>query len=109
MAAHAMCHTRLPMAIYLVTPLAHNADKVKQAVTSNLEAADYLELQARAGWLVKYAGTSVELSRVLGVTPKVISGPTEIGSVLITSVGSYYGRGPTPMWEWLKTRIESGS
>ena len=93
------------MAIYLVTPLAHNVDAVGAAINSHFQPANWLELQGRAGWFVSYPGTSVELSRELGVTPA--DGKSLLGSVLITSVGSYYGRGPTPMWEWLKTRFES--
>ena len=92
------------MAIYLVTPLAHNADKVRDAITKNIQSENWIELQARAGWFVSYPGTSVELSTEIGVTHK--DEASILGSVLITSVGSYYGRGPTPMWEWLKTRFE---
>ena len=92
------------MAIYLVTPLAQNADKVRVAITKNIQEENWLELQGRVGWFVSYSGTSVELSTEIGVTPK--DEASILGSVLITSVGSYYGRGPTPMWEWLKTRFE---
>lgn len=93
------------MAIYLITPLARNSDAVRTALNACFQPADWLELQGRAGWFVSYPGTSVELSAELGITPA--DNTPKLGSVLITSVGSYYGRGPTPMWEWLKTRFES--
>ena len=96
------------MPIYQVTPLSNNAAAVGQAVQAKL-GADALELQSRAGWLVSFKGTTVELSHLLGVTNPTNEGGFPLGSVIIASIGSYYGRGPTQMWEWLKTRAESGS
>lgn len=94
------------MAIYLVTPLADNADQVGATVRSTLPATDWHELQGQAGWLVDYAGTSVELCNELGITSGHKSLPSKIGSAMVSSVGTYYGRGPATMWEWLKTRFE---
>jgi hypothetical protein len=96
------------MPIYQVTPLSNNATAVGQVVREKL-GADALELQSQTGWLVTFKGTTVELSHLLGVTNPTNEGAFPLGSVLVTSIGSYYGRGPTQMWEWLKTRAEAGS
>lgn len=94
------------MAIYLVTPLGDNAAQVRAAVQRAIPAADWHELQGQAGWLVHYVGTSVELSNELGITSADKTMPSKTGSAMVTSVGTYYGRGPSTMWEWLKTRFE---
>ena len=71
--------------------------------------SNYLELQGNSGYLVHYRGTSVELSNALGVTVPGDNQSAVMGSVLITGISSYYGRGPTDMWEWLRTRFEAGT
>ena len=95
------------MAIYLVTPLAHNGDQISSALKAKVAEDDRHELQNRAGWLVSFKGTSVELSHLIGITSKEPTETLELGSAMVTSVGSYYGRGSAAMWEWLKTRFES--
>lgn len=97
------------MAVYLVTPLAHNADQISAAIRSKVESEDYHELQGRAGWLVSFRGTSVELSNLLGITTAEGKPSEPLGSAIVTSIGSYYGLGSTGMWEWLKTRFERQS
>lgn len=94
------------MGIFLLTPLASNADRVAAAVRAKFTEADSYELQSSAGWLINYTGTTVELSNHLGITGQTKGEPVTIGSVLVTPVPAYYGRGPTDMWEWLKTRFE---
>lgn len=95
------------MPVYLITPLGHNVDQVGTAIRIKIPAEDRFELQNRAGWLVRHRGTSVEVSNDIGITPPDRETSSELGSAMVTSVGSYYGRGPTTMWEWLKTRFEA--
>lgn len=97
------------MAIYLITPLGNNADKVDLVVSSALVERDRFKLASRSGWLVSFPGTSVELSNLLGITGQPDGKPPSLASVLITSVGTYYGRGSADMWEWLKTRMEASA
>ena len=94
------------MAIYLVTPLSSNFDQLGQALREVVPANDSHELQHRAGYLVSFQGTSVELSNKLGITSEDPAAAPPMGSTIVTSVGSYYGRGSTAMWEWLKVKIE---
>jgi hypothetical protein len=95
------------MPIYLITPLANNAQAIGRAVREHIHADDAYELQTNSGWLVAFKGTSVELCNLIGITPATGTAAQAIGSAMVTSIGSYYGRGSTLMWEWLKTRFEN--
>lgn len=95
------------MPIFLVTPLAKNYSPIRQAVAEKVSAGEWMELQNQAGLLVSFKGTSVELSNLIGITHPEHGKPSTTGSAMVTTVNSYYGRGPTDMWEWLKTRFES--
>ena len=97
------------MPIYQVTPIALNADRLGAAVAQTVSDEHRYELPNRAGWLVNFKGTTIELSHHIGVTGQPEGVPATIGSVLITSIVSYYGRGSADMWEWLKTRFENAS
>ncbi len=95
------------MPVFLVTPLGHNADQVGEAIRANVAAEDFLELPGRAGWLITSKGTSIEVSNQVGLTSPESDFKPTLGSAMVTTVGSYYGRAPTTIWEWLKTRIEN--
>jgi len=76
------------------------------AVKKKIASAARYELQAKAGWLIEFGGTTVELSEKLGITGQAKGEPVILGSAIIVPITGYYGRGPTDMWEWLKTRVE---
>ena len=95
------------MPVFLVTPLAHNATQLGEAVRAKMQPEQRFELQGRGGWLVTFKGTSVELSGLLCITSTDPDVKPTIGSAMVTTVGSYYGLASTTMWEWLKTRFES--
>lgn len=94
------------MPIYLATPLIESSEPLNQAVIDSIEEKNRYTLQANRGWLIKYDGTTVELSNHLGITGKQKGESSFVGSAMITLVTAYYGRGPTDMWEWLKIRME---
>lgn len=97
------------MPIYMVVPIAGNAQAVDQAISSRVAEPDRYALPKASGWFVSFTGTTMELSKFLGITGQEPGEPAVIGSTVVTLVGSYYGRGPTDMWEWLKTRLERES
>lgn len=94
------------MSIFLVTPLANNADALGAAIAAHMEAGDFYPLMNMAGWFVEHKGTTVELSSVIGITGHPPGEKSKIGSALVTPITSYYGIGPSDMWEWLKSRLE---
>lgn len=91
------------MAIFLVTPLAQNFERLRSALDE--KEMDYFPLQTDAGLLVADTGTSAEVSNKIGVTVQD-SSERPLGAALITRVPSYYGIGQTLMWEWIKSRME---
>ena len=94
------------MAIYIAVPLTQDSKALDEAVTFNIEPSNHYKLQSDRGWLIKFDGTSVELSNRIGLTGQPQGETSLIGSAIIVPVSAYYGRGPTDMWEWLKTRLE---
>ena len=68
---------------------------------------DFFELQHRAGWLVSYNGTSVELCALLGITSAVKDVKPTLGPAMVTVIGAYYGVAATTTWEWLKNKVEN--
>lgn len=97
------------MPIYQVTALAENKDVVRQSIAAEIDQKDRHAITNEAGWFVRYPGTTIELSHKLKITGQPPGENSPIGPALITLISSYYGRGPTDMWEWLKTRFESES
>ena len=94
------------MPIFLALPLLHDGQPLERAVLSTISTSDRYKLQADRGWLIKFPGTTVELSNLLKITGHPSGQHSAVGSSLVTPVTSYYGVGPTEMWEWLKTRME---
>jgi hypothetical protein len=56
-------------------------------------------------WLVSANLTAIEVSNKLGVTGA--AGPA-VGTALIVAISSYYGRAPSEIWDWIKTKWEDG-
>lgn len=94
------------MPIYLAIPL-QESSKLNAAVEQYISSpSDRHQLQADRGWFIKFTGTTVELSNLLRITGQAEGEKPTVGSALIVPVSTYFGRGPTPMWEWLKSRME---
>jgi hypothetical protein len=94
------------MPIYIAVPLIPDGSKLDNSVLETIPPADSFKLQADRAWLIKYNGTTSELSNHLRVTGHPKGEKSRVGSTLISPVPSYYGLGPSDMWEWLKNRIE---
>lgn len=89
------------MAIFLFVP-ASGHDALNGALTS-LQAEnrlDFIKLP-KEGIFISFHGTAQELSNILGVTDG------SNGTGVIVGVSSYYGRGPTNIWDWISSRWES--
>jgi hypothetical protein len=94
------------MAIYIAVPLTATSTALNAAVEHHIAAVDRYPLQNERGWLIKFDGTSIELSNLIGITGQEQGVPSPIGSAIIVPISTYYGRGPSDMWEWLKIRFE---
>ena len=94
------------MPIYLAIPLKSDSGALNSAVTTSIAEANRHQLQADRGWLIKFEGTTIELSNHLRITGQAEGIPSPVGPSMVVPISGYYGRGPTDMWEWLKTRFE---
>jgi hypothetical protein len=67
---------------------------------------DYLTLNDTQ-ILISAPGTAEELTKRLGLGPIEEGNPPPTGSAVILKTSSYYGRAPTAVWDWMKTKLES--
>jgi hypothetical protein len=95
------------MPVFQITPLTSNRDELEARIRGMFPQKDWFELQHRAGFLISYKGTTVDLSHELGITSPEGSPKGPTGPAMVTSIGSYYGVANTSMWEWLKIQFES--
>lgn len=95
------------MPVYIAIPLRHEIEPLKKAVQIRVSPENRHELQGDSGWLINFSGTTIELCNHLGITGQDPGVPSPVGASLVVPITSYYGRGPSDMWEWIKTRIEA--
>jgi hypothetical protein len=88
-------------AILLPAPNPGLAESIKAAYPN-----DWLSLNDTQ-FLVSSSGTVIEVSIKIGVAdPNDRQEPT-VGPAVIFATTSYYGRAPTPVWDWIKAKLES--
>ncbi len=83
------------MAVFIIVPTAESAT-LESAIKEQFPE-DSLRLP-RGEWLVKFGGTTTELSNLLKISGGVS------GNALVAGMSGYYGHAPTNIWEWLKSR-----
>lgn len=89
------------MAVFVIFR-ATNPDAVRAAITEKF-ADEFIELQSDE-WLVSASVTAKELSDTLGITG---GKSASLGSAIVAKIGAYYGRAPTDVWDFIKTKSES--
>lgn len=94
------------MPIFIAIPLKENSSDLNNAIKSSIAELNRHQLQADRGWLIKYDGTTIELSNHIGITGQSEGIPSSIGSAIVAPISGYYGRGSLDMWEWLRVRFE---
>lgn len=89
------------MAIFLIVPIAnpHLIERELETLKGSGKV-DYIKLPT-SGFAVSYSGTSQELSNLTGIS----EGTT--GTGVVAAISSYYGRAPTNIWDWIKSRWEA--
>ena len=94
------------MQVFLAIPLTSSSAKLNSSVESRIAAADRYKLAADRGWLIRFSGTTMELSNTIGLTGQAPGDTNHSGPAIVAPITGYFGRGSTEMWEWLKTRFE---
>lgn len=88
-------------AILLPSPQPKLAEAIVAAYPNN-----YLKI-TDTQWLVSGGGTVIEVTAKIGVyDPKQPDNPVS-GSAIVISMSAYYGRAPTPVWDWIKAKLEA--
>lgn len=82
------------MAVFMIVPTVHEPSQLKARLI-DMFAGHFHELP-KGEFLVKYTGTSRQLSDDLGITDGTN------GAAVVASLGGYYGRAPNDVWEWIK-------
>ena len=91
------------MTIFLVVPISQ-PEKVLEALSAlkTQNSIDYTSIPGQSeAYFVSFGGTSKELSDLLGISEGVT------GTGVVAAVGSYFGRAPTNLWEWVSSRWEN--
>lgn len=87
-------------AVMLPTPAPALSEAIKRLFPN-----DHLTI-SETQYLISAGGTALDLSAKLGVyDPKDPS--KAVGNAVIFATSSYFGRAPTTIWEWIKTKLES--
>jgi hypothetical protein len=88
-------------AVLMPTPQPQLVERIRSAYNSN-----YYQLNDTQ-WLISSSGTAIDLTTKLGIAdPQNLNAqPTGIAIVFATS--AYYGRAPQPVWDWIKSKLES--
>ena len=85
-------------AVFRVMEPAKLAEAVKREVP-----VDCFDL-GNGEWLVSAKGiTAQQVSEKLGITSGVS------GGAIVFGMAGYFGRGPTPTWDWIKAKAEATS
>jgi hypothetical protein len=92
------------MTIFAVLlPDTGDAARLEEAIGSAFPG-EYLQVGAKH-FLVSANGTAVEVSNKIGIT-KPGDPSTTVGSAIVFATSSYFGRAPTPVWDWIKAKLE---
>ena len=87
------------MSIFVVLPPQQNS--VLDAAIKQAFPSDLLQL-APNQWLVSAGGTAQDVATKLGILAE--GSPP---SAIVIVMSSYHGRAPTPVWDWIKAKLEA--
>ena len=58
-------------------------------------------------WLVSTTGTVIELTAKLRIYDAANPKAESTGNAVIFATSSYYGRAPSNIWDWIKSKLEA--
>ena len=60
-------------------------------------------------WLISASGTALEITTKIGIYDPKNPDQLAIGTAIVFATSSYHGRAPTPVWDWIKNKLEAQS
>jgi hypothetical protein len=93
-------HSHYWMAMTIFAVFRVGRPEALQAAIEGAFPDDHIQLQ-NDEWLISADMTPEELSRRIGIKEG------ENGSAIIFSMRGYYGRAPSDVWDWIKTKAEA--
>jgi hypothetical protein len=93
-----MSHREWDMSVFVILRVAV-PEKLRAAIVE-VYPDDHIEL-APNEWMVADKGTAIDVSNKLKITDATS------GLAMVVGVEGYYGRAPTPIWDWLKAKLEA--
>jgi len=58
-------------------------------------------------WLISATGTALDVTKKLGLFDPDNPQKTATGNAIVFGTLSYHGRAPTPVWDWIKAKLET--
>jgi hypothetical protein len=89
------------MTMFIVIPTTRDGEELESALAEKF-SEDYYRLP-NGEWLVRYEGTSAELSTALETFAIGVG-----GRAFVLAIGEYFGFAPANAWTWLKARRSAG-
>ena len=81
--------------------------KLAEAIRTSF-ANDHLPL-TETQYLISAVGTVQEVVAKLGIYDPKNPAATPTGIAVVFATSSYFGRGQTSLWDWLRTKLEAPS
>lgn len=94
------------MTVFVVVPLGEHREVLEEKIKA-LPTQDVYLLPEASGWLIKFGGTTRELSAAIGIPVGKEQFKDDSPTALVTLLSFYFGFGPTEMWEWARSRTEA--
>lgn len=76
------------------------------AAIKNAYPNDWLSLNDTQ-WLVSAVGTVFDVCARIGIADLSNPQKPSVGNAVVFATSSYYGRAPTLVWDWVKSKLES--
>ena len=95
-----MVYCEWKMSVFAILRVTEPA-KLRAAIVE-IYPDDHMEITPNE-WMVSDNGTAVEVSKKLKI-PDATN-----GVAIVIGFTSYYGRAPTPIWDWIKAKLEASN
>jgi hypothetical protein len=94
------------MPIFVLLPQNEAAQRNLPPAVARVYPDDHKQL-ANHNWLVAGKGTAQDVSEKLGIHKPDEPAASEVGTVMVLEIASYYGLATNDIWNWVKAKWEA--